>query len=401
MRVALTDRFIAGTKAENGTRTEFFDSKVKGLSLRVSPTSRVWFFHYTNPTDGKRARLTLGTVPAIGLAAARGLALVAQGAVQVGQDPRALKAGAMTVATLIESYLGKHVRPSLRSAKQIERRLRKNVVPLIGSLGLADLHRRDSVLDAIIGRDCSTEANLVYGDLRTMLRWAVGRGDLDRNPIDGMKTPGAPGRRDRVLSEPEIRHLWSLLPTVFGAFPDCQRILKLCLITGQRVGEVAGMERGELDLHAKVWKIPARRSKNKHEHLVPLTRIALDVLDDALAEPGPALLFSLPPAVVSRYVWRAQAKFGMEPWVIHDLRRSVITHMAALGIPPIVLGHVANHRTTTRAGVTLAVYSQYTYDKEKRAALELWGERLIAIVGAGGTAADVLPMRGREGLVAR
>ncbi len=394
MRVALTDRFVAGAHAQNGARAEFFDTKVKGLSLRVSPSSKGWFYHYTNPTDGKRARLTLGTAPALGLAAARGLALEAQSSVQVGQDPRALKAGAMTVATLIESYLGKHVQPSLRSAKQIERRLRKNVVPLIGNVRLADLHRRDvnRVLDAIIGRDCSTEANLVYGDVRTMLRWAVGRGDLDRNPIDGMKAPGAPGRRDRILSEPEIRHLWNLLPTVFEGFTGCQRILKLCLITGQRVGEVAGMERGELDLNAKVWKIPARRSKNKHEHHVPLTRIALDVLDGALADAGPALLFSLPPAVVSRYVWRAQAKFGMEPWVIHDLRRSVITHMAALGIAPIVLGHVANHRSTTRAGITLAIYSQYTYDKEKRAALDLWAQRLTAIVGTG-RAADVIPMR--------
>ena len=57
--------------------------------------------------------------------------------------------------------------------------------------------------------------------------------------------------------------------------------------------------------------------------------------------------------------------------------------MARLGVAPIVLGHVANHRTTTRAGVTLAVYSQYTYDKEKREALDLWAGHLRAIVGDG------------------
>jgi integrase len=384
MRVALTDRFVAGSKVEDGVaRAEFFDTKVKGLSLRVSPTSKGWFYHYTNPTDGKRARLTLGTAPAMGLATARGLALEAQAAVQVGQDPRALKAGAMTVSTLIESYLAKHVRPSLRSAKQIERRLRKNVVPLIGNVRLADLHRRDvnRVLDAVVGRDCPTEANLVYGDVRTMLRWAVARGDLDRNPIDGMKSPGASGSRDRVLSESEIRRLWNLLPTVFEASKDCQCIIKLCLITGQRVGEVAGMARSELDLSARLWKIPARRSKNKHEHQIPLSDLALNVIDDALVgADDSARLFELPAAVVSRFVGRAQTRFGITPpWVVHDLRRSVITNMAALSIAPIVLGHVANHRTTTRAGVTLAVYSQYTYDKEKREALELWAERLSAI----------------------
>jgi len=68
--------------------------------------------------------------------------------------------------------------------------------------------------------------------------------------------------------------------------------------------------------------------------------------------------------------------------------------MARLGVAPIVLGHVANHRTTTRAGVTLAVYQQYSYGAEKRHALDLWADRLAAIVG--GSGADVVPMRGRH-----
>ena len=81
----------------------------------------------------------------------------------------------------------------------------------------------------------------------------------------------------------------------------------------------------------------------------------------------------------------------MPHWTAHDLRRSAVTGMAALGVAPIVLGHVINHRSTTRAGVTLAVYSQYTYEREKREALELWAERLLAIVG--GKAPTVIPMR--------
>ena len=68
--------------------------------------------------------------------------------------------------------------------------------------------------------------------------------------------------------------------------------------------------------------------------------------------------------------------------------------MAQLGVAPIVLGHVANHLTTTKAGITLAVYSKYNYAQEKRTALDLWADRLGAIVG--GTGADVVPMRGRR-----
>ena len=87
-------------------------------------------------------------------------------------------------------------------------------------------------------------------------------------------------------------------------------------------------------------------------------------------------------------------RFEIPHWTIHDLRRTALTGMARLGVAPIVLGHVANHRTTTRAGVTLAVYQQYTYGAEKRAALDLWADRLAAIVGD--TGADVVPMRGRH-----
>ena len=150
MRVALTDRFVAGAKA--GARTEFFDSRVVGLSLRVSPTAKNWAFHFTTAA-GKRARLTLGAFPAVTLAGARGLAIEAQAAVQAGEDPRTHKAGAVTVAMLAENFLAKHVKPNLRSAKQVERRIRKNVIPMIGGVRLADLHRRDvnRVLDAIIG----------------------------------------------------------------------------------------------------------------------------------------------------------------------------------------------------------------------------------------------------------
>ena len=90
---------------------------------------------------------------------------------------------------------------------------------------------------------------------------------------------------------------------------------------------------------------------------------------------------SLSPVAVARTILRANetskerplGRFGIAPWSAHDLRRTALTGMARLGVAPIVLGHVANHRTTTRAGVTLAVYSQYTYDKEKRAGARFVG----------------------------
>ena len=98
---------------------------------------------------------------------------------------------------------------------------------------------------------------------------------------------------------------------------------------------------------------------------------------------------SMPHAVAQAVGRRAQ--LGMPSWTAHDLRRTVLTQMGKLGIPPLVRGHVANHRTITKAGVTLGVYDQWSYEAEKRQALDLWADRLQAIIE--GKGADVLPMR--------
>ena len=153
-KVALTDRFVAHAKAQGVPQLDYFDESIPGLALRVSSGGRkTWTFHYTSPGGGKRARLTLGTYPATTLANARGLATEARGTVEAGADPRTRTSGAMTVAALVESYVEKHV-ASLRTAVEIERRIRRNIVPIIGEVRLSDFHRRDvnRCIDPIIKR---------------------------------------------------------------------------------------------------------------------------------------------------------------------------------------------------------------------------------------------------------
>jgi integrase len=394
--VALTDRFCSTAKPLAGTRTDYFDDTVSGLALRVTEHGRrSWCFHYRSPRDGKRARATIGTYPATSLAAARGKALEARQHVEAGNDPRLVLAGqataGMTVAALIEAYLADPERASLRSKDEIERRLRRNVVPVIGEVKFSELRRRDvrNITDAMLRRGVKVEATRVFEDVRAMVRWAVQNEYLDANPLDGMTKPAEATSSNRVLHDDEIRTLWNGLPKALAKSVQCQRIIKLCLVTGQRVGEVAGMTRAELDLKAREWRLPGSRTKNAAAHTVPLSDLALSIIKEAMADArDDAAVFpcgksSLSPVAVARTILRANGagRFGVASWSAHDLRRSALTGMARLGVAPIVLGHVANHRTTTRAGVTLAVYQQYTYDKEKRAALDLWAERLTAIVG--------------------
>ena len=400
-KVMLTDRFTASAKPLNGDeRTDFFDALVTGLCLRATKDRRSWSFCFTNPSDKKWTRLTLGTYPAISLAAARGKALEAKSQVDQGQDPRASSSAAanMTVAELVASYLVDPEKQALRSKASIERRLRKNVLPVIGEVKLSELRRRDvrNVIDPMMQRNVKVEAALTFANIRAVIRWAVQREYLEHNPLEGMEKPAVVSVRDRVLSDNEIFTLWNSLPGALASI-QCQRVVKLCLITGQRVGEVAGMTRAELDLTAREWRLPGSRTKNAQPHVVPLSDLAIGIITEALADFGNAeSVFpnghdSLSAVAVGKAIIRAGNRFGIPRWSAHDLRRTVITEMARLGVAPIVLGHVANHRSTTRAGVTLAVYAKYTYDKEKRAALDLWAGRLAAIVG--GKTATVTPMK--------
>ncbi len=405
----LTDRYCQTAKADE--QTDYFDAHTKGLALRVTPAGhKAWIFLFTSPKTSKRARMTFGTYPATGLAKARERAAKARGDVEAGKDPRDVaeqeRAGAMTVRGLVESYIEKHAKVNLRTGDAVERRLNKNVLPVIGDVKVADLHRRDvnRVIDPIVGREALVEASRVFEDMRALFRWAVARGDIEHAPTEGMKKPTKPKVRERVLSDEEIRQVWFSLPKAIERSKQVQRIVRLCLVTGQRVGEVAGLERAELDLKAKLWSLPGSRTKNGHPHTVPLSDMAVDIIKDAIADGGagrfvfPSGDASLPPHAVATTLRRAQeptkarpkGRFGIDQWTAHDLRRTALTGMAKLGVAPIVLGHVANHRTTTKAGVTLAVYMQHTYDREKREALDLWADRLPAIIG--GNAAVVVPM---------
>jgi integrase len=364
MKVQLTDRFCQHAKS-TVPQTDYFDATVHGLALRVtSKGTKAWTLLYGSP----RRRITLGRYPSLSLAGARALAIETKDGRTSG-----------TVAALAEVYL-RSVN-GLRSASGIERRLRTDVLPIIGHIPLRELHRRD-VTRVIDGKSGPIAARKAFEDVRAMVRWAVSRGDLDHNPIDGLRGPPTSKPRTRVLSDQEIRTLWGRLDQVS---PVVARVIKLCLITGQRVGEVAGLTPNEIDLSKAVWNIPASRTKNGHPHSVPLSPLALDLISDG------------PPGIsrqhVSDTICDHQDRFGMDRWTAHDLRRTALTKMAELGVAPIVLGHIANHRTTTKAGITLGVYVQHAYEREKREALELWADRLQGIVDGAG---DVVAMRGRR-----
>lgn len=421
----LTDRFCQTAKSDVA-QTDYFDSQVKGLGLRVSSSGkRSWIFLYTSPTTGKRTRWTIAGYPDVGLASAREKGTNARTHLAEGHDPkiiaeqeRAAGARKATVATLVESYLARKV-ATKRSVDEIARRLRKNVsgedasgakverasAGCIGSIALDDLHRRDITrcVDAIKDRGAGTEANRVFEDLRAMVRWARGRGDLDENLMEGMQKPSEQKARDRVLSPDEIRTFWEALGSA-NMRDATKRVLKLCLLTGQRVGEVSGMSLDELEMNRMIWTIPKERSKNGEEHAVPLSQEALKLIReqmDANADlarrkkreaprwvfPAPGGRGAMSGMAVAKAVKRQEVIsdgvatiMGVRSFTPHDLRRSAATGMAQLRIPQLNIAHVLNHRSVTSATVTGEVYDHHDYMSEKREALEKWSSRVDAIL---------------------
>ncbi|MFB9984351.1 tyrosine-type recombinase/integrase [Mesorhizobium kowhaii] len=424
-KVELTDRFCQTAKPTRGLQAEFFDTVVKGLSLLASAGgAKTFYLNYTRPTDGKRARMKIGRYgegdPKLTLGKAREKAREGRGGIGEGQDPlvekRAL-AASQTVADLIDNYVSRHA-STKRSGDEIARRLRKNVSDVIGDIKLADLHRRDLTrcIDAVKDRGAHVEANRIFEDMRAMVRWARGRGDLDENLVEGMRRPTETAERDRVLSAGEIKTMWAAIPDA-DMRESTRRILRLCLVTAQRVGEVAGIVRSELDLERSLWTIPAARAKNKREHAVPLSDMAVAIIReqiaavDALDErkdrtptpfifPGPGSRASVTGASIPKAVKREEVVkrgvatiMGIAPWTPHDLRRSAATHMEEIGISPFIIGHVLNHVSATKASITSRVYARYDYAKEKREALDLWAARLVGILAQQQTA-KVIGMHG-------
>jgi integrase len=159
------------------------------------------------------------------------------------------------------------------------------------------------------------------------------------------------------------------------------------LLTGQRCGEVVGMRRGEIS--GDVWTLLPERTKNKQRHEVPLSTQALAIID---AVPGVDEDYLFTSSPTRRLGNMAPVKVALdaamkpkEPWVLHDLRRTCASGMAALGIKLPVIEKVLNHVSGSFRGI-VGVYQRHEYAAEKRDALQRWANHVEGLVT--GKAAD-------------
>jgi integrase len=383
--VMLTARFVDSVKPDAGKRIEWFDEDVPGLALRVTPAgSKSWTVLYRH--RGRLRRLTLGTTEVVSLAKARERARDELYAASKGADPATEKQAGRkveTVGDLVDLYLEKWAKPRKRSWKADDNLLRRKVLPKWRYRAIVDIKRRDvrELVEHVADAGAPVVANRVAALLSKVFAFAVDRDLVVVSPAVRIPRPGREQTRDRVLSEDEIRALW----TAFDKLePPMAAFYKLRLLTAQRGGEVASMRWNDVDLEGGWWTIPAAHSKNKLTHRVPLTAKAINLLGGLLATAHKDAELVLEAhqrkagagARGKRQQALAAATFPVDNFRGHDLRRTAASLMASGGVPRLTIKKILNH---VDSDIT-AVYDRHSYDPEKRAALDWWALRLQSIL---------------------
>lgn len=388
-----TDKYIKSLTPGKYAVKIFEKGSDKGFCVQVTPAgSKTFLQQYT--LHGKRRFLRLGLYPHTTLSQARILAREARASIDQGIDPQLSRAGG-TVAELNRYYLTDLRAKGRRSVKDIERALALDVLPRIGDITASAVTAQEirEILYTVIKRGARVQANRLRSHLMSMFNHAL-RHDNDpeslgtpvrfgvtHNPVAAVpRNPMAENVGERVLTWAEIKQIWTGMP------PIPRMAIQLILaFGGQRPGEVTGA--GWSEFNGGVWCIPYTRTKNKKDHLLPVPKLAEDILlalhDLHYGEwlfPARNCALSTKPwdkSSLSGMVARYCKESGMAPWTPKDLRRTAKTLMGELGLSKEIRDRIQNHALDD---VSSKHYDRYSYLNEKRAALDIWCERLASAV---------------------
>lgn len=413
-----TDKSLRALPPRKSTYRVFEKSVDKGFCVQLTPAGGIYFYmQYQSPVTGRRRFLPLGRYPTVTLAEAREKLRAARSILSAGKDPRFAENGRRnrqqgTVEALCIAYTDDMRAKGRRSASDVLKQLQKNVLPYIGELQAAEVepfHVRE-ILFEIINRGAPVVSNRVRSYLHAAFTYGIHHDNdpkrmssrvvfrIKRNPVaDVPKDASVEGVGDRELSWKEIKALWELSDQALGR--PYKLALQLLLATcGQRPNEVVGAPLSEFDLEARVWSIPPARTKNKRWHLLPLTDMAIDLIDQVRALHGRKGLHLFPKYgdpeksghmsrnILSQRVQQLCAETDFAKFVPRDLRRTVKTRMGELGIAKDVRDRLQNH---AYMDVSAKHYDRYDYMAEKRAAAERWCDFLEVTISGG----NVVPIR--------
>jgi integrase len=399
-RVSLNERTVKALACPAGARDALvFDTSLKGFAVRIQEGGGKWFVLQYR-IGGIRRRLSLGEWGVVTVAEARGRAERARGIVADGRDPWAERREEQTAARAAEAEVRRKASEEAYTVErmvddwctfaeqrgrrasyitEVRRRMRYSFVGWrerpASSIAKAEVIH---ALDHVAKSSGSTSARraLAYG--RACYNWAVKRDALAFNPFAGVPAHGAERSRDRVLSDAEIAAVWNGAAKLPPAYCGAVRVL---MLTGQRLSEVAKLRWCELSDDLALWTLPADRAKNGKAHIVHLTEPAREILRGLVRFKGSDLVFTedgkKPISSWSHTKIDLDAASGVSGWVLHDFRRTMVTVLAGMGIPPHVADRLLNHVTGTIRGVA-AVYQRNEFLPNRKRALQTWADHVKA-----------------------
>ena len=358
----LTKRTVEGLSQDGWA----WDDRVIGFGVRRQRKGSFYLLRYR--IGGKQRYLSIGrhgspwTPDTARTEAKRLLGLVA-----AGTPPRA-DATAGDFGAEVDRYLErKQAEMKPRTFVEVERHLRQHAKPLHR---LTEIDRRAvaTCLAQVEAKSGPAARNSVRSSLSAFFNWAIREGLRETNPVTGTGT--APqASRERVLTDAELAAIWNA--AAGDQFGD---IVRLLILTGQRRDEIGHLRWSEISGTSIV--LPPERTKNKRQHVVPLSPLAVEIIERQTRRKGRDLIFGSGAGGFSGWGYskaRFDASLPIASWRLHDLRRTCATGMAEHGVAPHVIEAVLNHVSGHKAGVA-GIYNRATYAAECRAALERWAD---------------------------
>lgn len=393
-----------------------------GLFVRVYPSGRKAFV-YRFEVDGRTRKVEhekpFGTAAdTLSLEAARtwraqqhALRLAGRDPVQAKRSARTLRRLALTPAgdypagsfgAIALEFFARIIEPEYKDPVQFKRVLTADLLPAIGRRPVAELRLGEiqTALNAIVDRGSKVAANRALLAAKKVLRYARTQGHIEVNvlaDITRRDVGGKEGERARALNFDEIPVFWQGISTHPGLSWQVRACLLFLLLTGQRIGEALAATWADIDTATGLWRIPASNAKNGRAHVVHLPRTALDLLAALPVPKGKAVaVFHADPSepaapITRRAVTRAldrlltaakgqPAALPLAHFTPHDLRRTVRSRLADIGVLPHVAEKILNHAL----GGVLQVYDRAEYLTERAAAMAAWDLKIRELVAKDG-----------------
>jgi len=391
-----------------------------GLYLRYRETDKspVWRFRYK--LAGKARVMLIGSYTDLSLSKARDTAKELSARVALGYDVAGEKQerksealakiesekNASRFSDIAAEYYTRQIETTYKHPELFRSSLQKNIIPIIGNMKIEDVKPRhiDSVLQDVLERGSPTVANDVLRMMKRILDYAVVRGVIDVNPAISFGSKDAGGKeegRKRALSREELIMFFKALRRGRGISRENELTFKIILALGVRKMELCAAEWAEFDLDKAIWCLPGIRAKNGDDIDIPLPEPVIEWIKEIRLFAGDSRwLIPARKARTTAHVSRATLNMvlpsvmkempDVEPFSIHDLRRTMRTQMAAIGIDPVIAERCLNHKIPGIEGI----YNRHQYFDERKIALAQWADLLVALER--GEEYNVTPLRAKK-----